>query len=189
MQFSMLGRIVDAYFKFLEFILFLCMAGMVVMVFGNVVLRYGFNSGILISEELSRFLFVWMTFIGAVVVLREHGHLGMDTVVKMLPLAGAKLAKAISDLLVIVCCIYLVSGTWQQHEVNIGNLSPVLMVPMEYVYVVAYISGLSMIVITIVSLVSTFLPGARDPRQSVFVDAEEEAALRSIDSVTEKPDR
>ena len=48
----------------------LCLALMVVMVFGNVVLRYGFNSGITVSEELSRWLFVWMTFLGAIVALR-----------------------------------------------------------------------------------------------------------------------
>ncbi|MEO5883317.1 MAG: TRAP transporter small permease subunit, partial [Caldimonas sp.] len=45
------------------------LATMVVLVFGNVVLRYGFNSGITASEELSRFLFVWLTFMGAVVGL------------------------------------------------------------------------------------------------------------------------
>lgn len=181
MQVSVINRIVDGYFKLLEFVLFICMAGMVVTVFGNVVLRYGFNSGILVSEELSRFLFVWMTFIGAVVVLREHGHLGMDTVIKMLPLTGAKIAKAVSDVLIIVCCIFFVAGTWQQHEVNMGNLSPVMMVPLEYVYSVAYISGISMIAITLVSMIATFLPGGRDPRQSLFVDAEEEAALKNVD--------
>ena len=55
-----------------------CLAAMVVMVFGNVVLRYVFNSGITISEELSRWLFVWMTFLGAISAVREHGHLGTD---------------------------------------------------------------------------------------------------------------
>ena len=54
---------------------------MVVLVFGNVVLRYGFNSGITVSEELSRWLFVWLTFLGAIVALREHGHLGTDMLV------------------------------------------------------------------------------------------------------------
>ena len=58
---------------------------MVVLVFGNVVLRYGFNSGITVSEELSRWLFVWLTFLGAVVALREHAHLGTDTLVARLP--------------------------------------------------------------------------------------------------------
>jgi TRAP-type transport system small permease protein len=48
-----------------ETLLALCLAGMVIAVFGNVVLRYGFNSGINASEELSRLLFVWMVFLGA----------------------------------------------------------------------------------------------------------------------------
>ena len=61
---------------------------MVVLVFGNVVLRYAFNSGITVSEELSRWLFVWMTFVGAVVALRDHAHLGMDSVVSRLPHVG-----------------------------------------------------------------------------------------------------
>lgn len=182
-----LTRVTNAYFKVLEFTLFLCMTGMVITVFGNVVLRYGFNSGILVSEELSRFLFVWMTFIGAIVVLREHGHLGMDTVLRRLPLWGARLAKGASDALVIVCCAYLVAGTWQQRAVNLDNLSPVLKVPMETVYSVTYIAGLSMILMTAISLVSTFLPGAPDPRLSAFVDAEEEAAIKAARSELGKP--
>jgi len=57
---------------------------MVVLVFTNVVMRYAFNSGITISEELSRWLFVWMTFMGAIVALRERAHLGTDTLVSRL---------------------------------------------------------------------------------------------------------
>ena len=38
----------------------LALVAMVIMVFGNVVLRYGFNKGITVSEEVSRWLFVWM---------------------------------------------------------------------------------------------------------------------------------
>ncbi|WP_437125406.1 TRAP transporter small permease subunit, partial [Geobacillus thermoleovorans] len=41
------------------------LAFMCILVFGNVVLRYGFNSGITWSEEMSRFLFIWMSFFGA----------------------------------------------------------------------------------------------------------------------------
>ena len=76
------------YCKVLEAVIAVCLAVMVVMVFGNVVLRYGFNSGITVSEELSRWLFVWLTFLGAVVALREHAHLGTDMLVSRLPPAG-----------------------------------------------------------------------------------------------------
>jgi TRAP-type C4-dicarboxylate transport system permease small subunit len=74
-------RIVDWYFRLLKFIIVVCLALMVVLVFGNVVLRYAFNSGITVSEELSRWLFVWLIFLGATVAMKEHAHLGMDSVV------------------------------------------------------------------------------------------------------------
>ena len=66
---------------------------MVVLVFGNVVLRYGFNSSITVSEEVSRWLFVWVTFMGAVVALREHTHLGTDVLVSRLPPSARRSAS------------------------------------------------------------------------------------------------
>ena len=59
-----MARILDAYCGFLKVLIGICLAVMVVLVFGNVFLRYGFNSGITVSEELSRWLLVWMTFLG-----------------------------------------------------------------------------------------------------------------------------
>ncbi len=49
-----MGRIIDFYFFALRVTIALLLAGMVVLVFGNVVLRYAFNQGITVSEELSR---------------------------------------------------------------------------------------------------------------------------------------
>ena len=48
-----------------QFAMAACLGVMAVAVFVNVVLRYGFGSGVAASEELSRLLFVWMVFIGA----------------------------------------------------------------------------------------------------------------------------
>src|SRR3569623_577183 len=76
--------------RLFSFLMVACLALMVVMVFGNVVLRYGFNSGFMMSEELSRWLFVWMTFLGSVCAMRRHTHLGTDSLVQRLPLAGKK---------------------------------------------------------------------------------------------------
>lgn len=59
-------RVIDWYFRLLRFFMVGCLVVMVVLVFGNVVLRYAFNSGITVSEELSRWLFVWL-FVGAIV--------------------------------------------------------------------------------------------------------------------------
>ena len=78
---SVADRFLRAYCRLLEVVIAVCLMAMVVLVFGNVVLRYAFNSGISTSEELSRWFFVWLTFLGAVVALREHAHLGTEIVV------------------------------------------------------------------------------------------------------------
>src|SRR5205807_1099787 len=105
--------LINGYFRVLKFITVACMALMVVLVFGNVVLRYGFNSGITVSEELSRWLFVWLTFVGAIVALRNHAHLGMDSVVTRLPLIGKKICLVLSLLLMLWCVYLFFVGTWQ----------------------------------------------------------------------------
>ena len=50
----------------------ICLAVMVVLLFGNVAMRYLFNSGINASDEVSRLAFVWMIFLGSVLALRDH---------------------------------------------------------------------------------------------------------------------
>src|SRR3712207_9594758 len=89
--------LIDGYFWLLKGLIALFLAVMVVLVFGNVVLRYAFNSGITVSEELSRWLFVWLTLLGAIVAMREHGHLGVDSLVKRLPTSGKKAALIVSQ--------------------------------------------------------------------------------------------
>ena len=109
-------------------------AGMVVLVFGNVVLRYGFNSGISVSEELSRWLFVWLVFVGAVVALRDHAHLGMDSVVSRLPVWGKKACFILSNLLMLGCVYLFFTGTWEQTLINIDNMAPATGLSSGYFY-------------------------------------------------------
>jgi len=72
----MIDQFIDHLCKLIKIIMVIFLAIMVVLVFGNVVLRYGFNSGLAVSDELSRWLFVWITFLGAVVAMKEGTHLG-----------------------------------------------------------------------------------------------------------------
>ena len=98
-------------FKAVEIaLLAVLLLAMVLMVFGNVVLRYVFNSGIVVSEELARFCFVWLTFIGAIVAVRDNAHLGMDNVVAALPRARKLACLAASQVLILMCCARPVLG-------------------------------------------------------------------------------
>jgi TRAP-type C4-dicarboxylate transport system permease small subunit len=129
-----LQRLIDQLCRFFVFVMVVCLALMVLMVFGNVVLRYGFNSGITVSEELSRWLFVWMIFLGAVVALRNRAHLGTDALTARLPLPLRRGCHAVAHLLMLGMCWLMFHGAWQQTVINYHTSSAVMEVPMAALY-------------------------------------------------------
>jgi TRAP-type C4-dicarboxylate transport system permease small subunit len=134
-----LQHAINGFFRLLEFLIVVLMVAMLVMVFGNVVLRYGFNSGINISDEMARYCFVWLTYIGAMVAMREGGHLGVDTLVKRLPAGGKKTALFISEALMLLCNGLFLLGTWKMHELQVTNVSPVVGLSMIWIYGMGYV--------------------------------------------------
>jgi len=136
-----MNRLIDLFFRGLEGLIVVCLAAMVVMVFGNVVLRYTINSGILISEEMSRYCFIWLIYLGAMVVMREQGHLGVDMLVKRLPVRGRKLCLLLSETLMLWCNLLLVLGTWKMHDLQVTNVSPVVGISMIWIYGIGYLVG------------------------------------------------
>lgn len=109
-----------------------CLAVMALAVFVNVVLRYGFGSGIAASEELSRLLFVWMVFVGATAAYPRGEHMAFTSL--LLPLRSKPRAlKAMTVLIrlsVITACVLLAWGAWQQVVVGMDSHSVVLGYPM-----------------------------------------------------------
>jgi TRAP-type C4-dicarboxylate transport system permease small subunit len=138
-----MARVVEGYFTLLKILIAACLVGMVVLVFGNVFLRYAFNMGITTSEELSRFLFVWLTFLGAIVALREHGHLGVDLLVKALPALGKKVCLIASHLLMLFAVWLFLQGSWQQTLINLDVASPAAGISMGLMYGVGIVFSVS----------------------------------------------
>lgn len=109
----------------------ICLAVMAVAVFVNVVLRYGFGTGVAASEELSRLLFVWMVFIGATIAYPRGEHMAFTILLSALrsrPLVTTGLTVAIR-LLVITACAFVARGAWQQVIVGMDSHSVVMHYP------------------------------------------------------------
>jgi TRAP-type C4-dicarboxylate transport system permease small subunit len=109
----------------------LALAVMALAVFINVVLRYGFGSGIAASEELSRLLFVWMVFIGATAAYPMGEHMAFTSLLRPLQRRPVVL-RAITRLihvLVVLACVLVGWGAWQQVVVGMGSKSVVLGYP------------------------------------------------------------
>lgn len=132
--------------RVLEAVIVVSLAIMALLVFGNVVLRYAFNSGIAISEELSRLLFVWLIFLGAILASAQHAHIGFDTLVKSLPATGRKILVIATGGLMLAASVIFIVGGWQQTVINLDNTYPVLGISYAWLYAVAIVFGIGTLV-------------------------------------------
>lgn len=117
-------KVADMLFHLLKTLAAVFLSAMIIMVFGNVVLRYAFNSGISVSEELSSWCLTWMTYTAGLVALRDHGHLGFDGLLKMFPAGGQRFLLAIAQLIMIAFMAMFGYGSYQQTVININNMAP-----------------------------------------------------------------
>ena len=74
-----MNRLIDKLFHAIDCFTGILTGLMVLFVFLNVVLRTFFNSGLTWSEELARYLFVYVTYIGAISAMHSTAQLGVDT--------------------------------------------------------------------------------------------------------------
>jgi TRAP-type C4-dicarboxylate transport system permease small subunit len=173
-----IDKATSAYCRLLELLLVALLAVMVVMVFGNVVLRYAFNSGITVSEELSRWAFVWMTFLGAVIAIKENGHLGTDLLVGRLGPTGKKVCLAIAETLMLGCAALLISGTFTQARINAGMEAPVSGWSMAWLPVAGLVFAVSAALFHLLKLGALLTGRLADDQLVTIQESEDLAALQ-----------
>ena len=138
--------------KLLNFAIAVSLASMSLAVFGNVVLRYVFNSGLTWSEEMSRYLFVWMVFLGAIAALKDKMHLGVDIVVNALPKGLQKVVFIISNAIVLYLLWLVLEGSWKMTLLNMNSTGPATGMPLSYMYGIGIVSSIWMMILIISSL-------------------------------------
>jgi TRAP-type transport system small permease protein len=121
------------------------LAAMAVMVFANVTLRFLTDHSILWVEEASRFLMIWLTFLGAGIVLRYGAHVGIDTLQDRYP------RRAPALRVVIFCALFGFFATmvWLGTDYTLRTwrqTTPVLQVPYGAVYLAMPVGFALMIV-------------------------------------------
>jgi TRAP-type C4-dicarboxylate transport system permease small subunit len=174
------NRLIAGYCRLLDGLLALALAVMVVLVFGNVVLRYAFNSGITVSEEVSRWLFVWLTFLGAVVALRERAHLGSDMLVSRLGPTGKKICLVAGQVLMFYITVLLLQGSLEQMRINWEVLSPVTGSSMAAFYGVGVVFALSALLILAVDCWRVLSGQVADDDLVMVKESEEQAELEAL---------
>ncbi|MBZ4021009.1 TRAP transporter permease DctQ [Rhodobacter sp. TJ_12] len=130
----------------------LLLSAMIVLVFINVVLRYGFNSGIRQSVELARLWFVWVVMLGAAVTLRRGEHLAVTEVTEKLVHKLVPHLRRLCWIVVIVAVGMLFVGAFNQMMANWSNISQLTGLPSALFYLAGVVSAVLMGAIAVVRL-------------------------------------
>lgn len=132
----------------------ICLGVMATIVFVNVVLRYGFGTGIAASEELSRLLFVWTVFVGAASAYPKGELMAFTLLLSALKNNTRSLAllTALIRVLVILACALVAIGAWQQVVVGLDSHSVVLKYPIALLPLPAFLSTTAIGVMAFVEL-------------------------------------
>jgi C4-dicarboxylate transporter, DctQ subunit len=106
-----------------EIIIALLLATMTLLVFVEVVLRFGFGIGLMWSQELTLHLSAWMVLFGASYGIKVGSHIGVDALVKILPPAVRKIVSGVSVIACLVYCGLFSEGAWvylsKMHKIGI----------------------------------------------------------------------
>ena len=133
--------------RMVEYLLALDLALMVLLVFSNVVGRYGFGAGFAGAEEVARLLFVWLVFLGAILALRRRAHLGVELVVQRLSPAWRRACAVIVHVLMLGALGLFLVGSWQQTQIGLTTYSTVLHYPNAFMAVSGLVCAASMLLI------------------------------------------
>lgn len=157
--------VADLLERITEWIMAAMLAVMVGLVFGNVVLRYIFNSGLVAAEEIARLMFVWLVFLGATVALRHQRHLGLEILQARLPFKVRRACAVIAHLMMLYALYLFVQGSWIQLLIGMETFSTVLRFPMAFYAAAGFFPAIAMALIVLANLwrIVTNQPGARIP--------------------------
>lgn len=143
-------KAVDRLSRFCEWIgdtvLWICMASMASMVFVQVIARYAFNNSIHWSEELARFLMIWLGLVGASSIMRNDSHVAITLLLERVPPKLAFFMRIIGRLAVGIFIVMLIRWGIALALFFSEQKSPALRISMSIPYSALYISGILMAV-------------------------------------------
>lgn len=118
---------------------------LVVVVFLQVVFRYFFNSPLAWSEELARYVFIWLVYISAAVVLRDDSHMSMDFFATRMPKKYRVVVDIVTKSLIALFMIMCIVQSGTLIKITMSQASPSLSIPMGLIYLALPVSFVLMI--------------------------------------------
>lgn len=148
--------------QLINLIMALSIAGMSILIFTNVILRYAFHTGITWAEEMSRFMFIWMVFLGSILALKDGTHIGMDILVRRVPEKLRKILLLIGNFIILVISFIILSGSLKMTADSIESKAPATGLSLSLMYGVGIIMSLGMILISTMKFFMIIKSGDKD---------------------------
>jgi TRAP-type transport system small permease protein len=145
--------------KGVEIILIAMVLAMTVLVIMQVMLRYLFSSAFSWTEEIARYLMIWVSFLGAGLALQQGLHIGVEALVIRLSARARRWVSLVSKTAIFAFLIVLTVGGFQLVWFVRNQSSPALFLSMSWAYGAAAAGGLFMAIQLFHSLVTEFAAG------------------------------
>lgn len=145
-------KILDSVFKWVLRLAMVLLVAMVLFVFFNVVLRYGFRSGVFWSEEISLVIVIWFTFIAMALGVKESLHINMSILPRSLPKPFFTALDCMRDVLVIIIGVVLVYFGWKLTLNGAKSSLPATNIPNSINYIILPVVGIFIVLYAIIHL-------------------------------------
>lgn len=144
---------IDKLFKGVDILTGILTGLMVLFVFLNVVLRTFFNSGLTWSEELSRYLFVFVTYVGAISAMHANAHICVDTLLSRVSHKLQMIFYVLSQSIIVVLMVILVHGSVKMVIQNTASRTAALGIPYSILYSVGILCGAGIALLAVANIV------------------------------------
>ena len=122
------------------------LAAMVIVILLQVTFRYALNLSLAWTEEVGRYLFVWICLFGASLAYRFGQHSGYETVVAAMPAAVGRWVMRGVNVLVAVFSIVLIVSSRELIEAGMGQLTPATQFRIAYIYLAFPLSAVATLI-------------------------------------------
>lgn len=153
---SLIEKLLNSINKAVEYVVTALLATMVVVVFLQVIFRFILEASLPWSEELARYILVWISFLGASIGVKRKSHIGVEAVTNYLPFKAKSIVAIIAHLLSSALFIILIVWGYQLIGKVSGQESPAMEISMALPYSALFISGILMLLYSIYNIMLEF---------------------------------
>ena len=154
-----MGKLIDYINLTMKHLLNIIMTVLTISVFAQVIFRFVLKSSLAWTEELAIYCLVWLTILGAAYAMSLKAHIGVTFFTDLFPLRIRQGFFILATLASIVFYFILIIQGYDLMNQGMKQLSPVLAIPMGYIYAVIPVSGFLLVVNLIAVFVKEFKTG------------------------------